>query len=151
MPTNEETTFAQLGMAALLPGMQHMLTLMQEELDRMRVYLAAGARIEATPGLAITEITGRPALTYWTRSLEPPQPAVPKRRGRPPAQRIEAEAPPVKLHPRDSRHPEHEAWLQNMQKAQQRRWSAMTPAQRKKQVNKMLAARTRAGELRATA
>ena len=131
MPTNEETTFAQLGMAALLPGMQHMLTLMQEELDRMRVYLAAGARIEAT--------------------LEPPQPAVPKRRGRPPAQQSEAEAPRVKLHPRDPRHPEHEAWLQTMKTSQQKVWERMTPAQRKKRVNKMLAARTRAGELRATA
>ena len=149
MPTNEETTFAQLGMAALLPGMQHMLTLMQEELDRMRVYLAAGARIEAAPGLAITEITGRPALTYWTRSLEPPQPAVPKRRGRLPAQRIEAEAPPVKLHPRDPRHPEHEAWLQTMKTSQQKVWERMTPAQRKKRVNKMLAARATAQAMRA--
>ena len=36
---NDETTFAALGMAALLPGMQHMLTLMQESLDQMRAAL----------------------------------------------------------------------------------------------------------------
>jgi hypothetical protein len=39
--TKDTTTYAQMGMAALLPGMQHMLTLMQDELDRMRQLLEA--------------------------------------------------------------------------------------------------------------
>jgi hypothetical protein len=33
---NETTSYAQMGMAALLPGMQHMLELMQAQLDDFR-------------------------------------------------------------------------------------------------------------------
>jgi len=34
------TTYAQMGMAALLPGMQHMIELMQAEFDELKQYLA---------------------------------------------------------------------------------------------------------------
>ena len=37
---NTTTTYAQMGMAALLPGMQYMLDRMQAELDQMREHLA---------------------------------------------------------------------------------------------------------------
>jgi hypothetical protein len=35
------TTYAQMGMASLLPGMQYMVELMQKQLDEMRDHLAA--------------------------------------------------------------------------------------------------------------
>jgi hypothetical protein len=35
----ETTTYAQMGMAALIPGMQYMIEHMQKELDSMREYL----------------------------------------------------------------------------------------------------------------
>jgi len=40
----ETSTYAQMGMAALLPGMQHMLTLMQAQLDEMRARLPIHSR-----------------------------------------------------------------------------------------------------------
>lgn len=39
--TKAKTTYEQMGMAALLPGMQHMLDLMQAELAHMRAALEA--------------------------------------------------------------------------------------------------------------
>lgn len=38
---NDKTNYTQMGMAALVPGMQHMIDLMQEQLDGIRAQLAA--------------------------------------------------------------------------------------------------------------
>ena len=40
----ETSAYAHMGMAALLPGMQHMLTLMQAQLDEMRARLPIHSR-----------------------------------------------------------------------------------------------------------
>jgi hypothetical protein len=46
-----------------------------------------------------------------------------------------------KLHPRDSRSPRHEAWLETMRVAQLKRWGSMTKAERKARQVAMLAGR----------
>lgn len=42
-------------------------------------------------------------------------------------------------HPRDARHPEHEAWLEKMRKVTKKRWKGMTASERKERVAKMVA------------
>lgn len=55
----DNTTYTQMGMAALLPGMQHLIELMQGELDRMRTTLE-----QLQSGEAPVKKDGR-GSTYW--------------------------------------------------------------------------------------
>jgi len=59
----ETMNYAQLGMAAMLPGMVHMLELMQAEVDRFRTQLAAlqGAELQETPQAQERRGSGWPA------------------------------------------------------------------------------------------
>ena len=62
MPQNHrDATYVQMGMAALLPGMQHMLELMQAELDRMRQTLE-----QLQSGEVPEKKDGR-GSTYWAK------------------------------------------------------------------------------------
>lgn len=111
--------FSQMGIAALLPGMQFMIDEMQEVAARLR------------------------------QTLYALQDDAPKRRGRPPGSGkavagITTRGTPAKLHPRDPRHPEHEAWAEMMSKAQKKRWNNLSAAARKKQIAKMTAGTRRA-------
>ena len=134
---NDETTFAALGMAALLPGMQHMLTLMQESLDQMRAALNVtqnGAASNPAPE------RGRPAGSKnrrygWSDDPEERKAEMARRMAGTPKK------PAVKLHPRDAAHPEHAAWVRKMRKANKKMWAALTPKQRTERAAKAAAGR----------
>lgn len=124
---NETSTYAQMGMAALLPGMQHMLTLMQNQLDEMRARLGilqnggGAARKKREPHAR----EGRKRLRYgW--------PADPEERKREMARRLEVARSNArrKGHPRDPAHPDHAEWVEKMRKVNRRAWKRLSPADR---------------------
>jgi hypothetical protein len=144
--TSDDLEFAKMGIAAFIPGMQRMMELMQRELDRMRAQLDAAQRgelsEEAQDGPTVRDVVrqtrtvraklGRPrkaqARSGWPDDpLEREKEAArrhgvmlaKREAGEPPAAKPRREA---KLHPRDSNHPRHEAWLAKLRKAQKRAW-----------------------------
>src|SRR5579864_8396008 len=99
--TNDLGQFAQMGIAALLPGMQHMLTLMQKACDEQRELLTAlqgitpateAPRRGRPPGVKNTVIGGN---SGW--------PTDPMERKKEAARRraVGEERKNAKLHPRD--------------------------------------------------
>lgn len=50
------------------------------------------------------------------------------------------------LHPRDPKHPGHDAWVEKMRASQKRQWAAISPAQRKTRQRKMQKGRMTARE-----
>jgi len=140
------TAYEEMGIAAMLPGMQHMITLMQRELDAMRATLA---RVQArksgeTPLEEETErkhrynpSSGVAQRNYWARMTPEQRRAEMKRRGmvkkgvrKPKAKASRAKVDVSKLHPRDARSPKHAAWLETMRQGVRKRMAATTPEQR---------------------
>jgi|SRR5882672_4974940 len=149
--SEETTTYAQMGMAALLPGMQYMLERMQHQLDEFRSQLAVlQTPVVSTNGNA-PRITkngkriGRPRkeVAPVLRSGWPADPeerkAEMKRRMQVRKQR-RANSPradssaPAPTHPRDANHPDHEAWVKKIRKANKRAWNGLNPEQRKARI-----------------
>ena len=142
MKTNGIDKFSQMGVAAMIPGMQHMIELMQTELNRMRSLLDAaqnGVAIEARgPG---ERKSGWPADPL-ERSKE-----MARRMGVAAARREAGETRSAKstkikgMHPRDPNHPGHDAWLGKLRKAQKRYWGGLSVKGQKAKIAKMLAGR----------
>jgi hypothetical protein len=141
--------YAVSGMAAFLPGMQYMVELMQRQLDEFRQELALFQALDdkrAAPKKA--------AKGAWAGMTAKERSAEMKRR-----LAARAAKKTAKLHPRDSRHPGHDAWREKMRVAQKKRWNSLTEPQKKQQMRKMakargaqaLSARGAVEELRATA
>ena len=148
---NDETTFAALGMAALLPGMQHMVTLMQEQTDQLRAELAAAMNINEHPETPlVAPRRGRPPGVKEAEPRRSGWPDDPEERKAEMARRKAVGASKKATHPRDPRHPGHDAWLKKLRAAQKKRWDGLTPAQQKAQLRKMTkaSAASRAGTAR---
>lgn len=147
MRRNDETTnYAQMGMAALLPGMQHMVELMQAQLDSMREQLGV---------MQMPQKMGRPRkdgklASGWS--------ADPAERSREMMRR--------RMVARDTKRRERARKRENGQKptmsAEQKEklrasalknWNALSPRQQKLKMKKMVAARNanRAAKARAAA
>jgi hypothetical protein len=131
------TAFEAMGLAAMLPGMQHMITLMQRELDNMR---AALARIqerqngyEETAEETAPRGKGSAQAAYWARMTPEERSAEMTRRLMLRDKKSAAKTAGAdldRLHPRDVRSPRHEAWVKKMRAANKRTWSNYTPEQR---------------------
>jgi hypothetical protein len=137
MKSTENTTYAVMGVAALLPGMQFMIEQMQAKLDDMRAMLAGlqtgeRPRRGRPPGSAKAEgaRSAWAGMTAEERSIEM------KRRF---AVRMAKQT--GKMHPRDPNHPKHQEFAAKVRKAQKRAWANLTPAQRKARLARMLAGR----------
>ena len=159
----DTTSYAQMGIAALLPGMTHMVELMQGELDRMRAMLAgmqngngakrpsrgtdeyraydreahrrARARKKSDPGGLNAK--DKPIRdSYWASMTAEERSAEMKRR-----QAIAAGK--KKLHPRDVAHPEHAAWAAKLSKARKKAWARLTPEEQKAKLAHMAAGQRR--------
>jgi hypothetical protein len=169
--TQQTTTYAAMGLAALIPGMQHMLVLMQAQLDGMRVQLAAlqgGERIPSSNYFKAPGKIGRPPgaknkpkadNSYWD-SMTPEERSAEitrrmmVRRGevQPTAHTAQvrarkaaaAEVDLDKLHPRDKRSPRHAAWLKKIQKVQKNAWAKLSPAERQERQDRMISGRNKA-------
>jgi hypothetical protein len=70
LKNTETSKYAQMGMAALLPGMQYMIERMQEQLDEMRLHLAALQGAPALAAKAETRGSSWKSLTPEERSAE---------------------------------------------------------------------------------
>jgi hypothetical protein len=145
----EMKDYSVFGIAALLPGMQHMVDLMQEQLDQFREQLEAAQtskkRIGRPPG-SVNKAQG-PA-SFWAK-MTPEQRRIEGQRRRAVAM---GEAPSQdhdpyrtkakrKGHPRNPEHPGHEAWLAKLRAAQKKAWAGMSKVQQRAQKARMQAGR----------
>jgi hypothetical protein len=156
----KDTTFQTMGIAAMLPGMQHMLELMQHELDRMREMLAA-AQTGELPRAVVKNLgyrveqrrpVGRPprtpeqarfkAKSGWDKLSPEERSAEMMRRIQVAREKREA-ARIAALHPRDVGHPDHEKWAANLRKTRKSEWEKKSPAQKKAFVAAMKAGKAK--------
>lgn len=132
MKHSNETTYLQMGMAALLPGMQYMIERMQRELDSMRSQLAVlQAGHHGSVRDAIVE--GKRA-SGWSADPEERKRDMARRR----AKGLGLKNPKGLGHPRDPKHPGHDAWVAKLRKSQKKAWEAQTEAEKKARIDKML-------------
>jgi hypothetical protein len=76
---DNNTTYAKMGVAALLPGMVHMLERMQAEIDSMRAFLeVVDEHTTAMPKRSIPRSNG--VKDYWARMSPEERQAEMKRR-----------------------------------------------------------------------
>jgi hypothetical protein len=116
---NESLEYAQMGMAAMLPGMVHMLELMQQQVDDFRTRLAA------LQGQAAMQGSSRPARNG---RLASGWPADPEERSREMKRRMKVSK---------SNNSKPSALSVERKKA----WEALSPAKKKKRLAAMLAGR----------
>ena len=101
----KSSNWERMGLAAMVPGMQYLIELMQAELDRMRDMLAGAAETQPrkAPSSGLNT-KGKPVGdSYWASMTAEERSAEMLRR------RAVA-AGKRKLHPRDKAHPDHEKW-----------------------------------------
>lgn len=138
------TKYEEMGIASLLPGMIRMHEMMgeaiqevQEQLARVQGRLAAGDEPdEEVPAVRMKRKKSAQAL-YWARMTVDERSAEMKRRGM--VGRKKAAGKPT--HPRDPRHPDHEAWTKKLSKRIRASWAKTTPEEHAARVAKMLASR----------
>lgn len=136
-------TYEQMGVAAMLPGMVHMLELMLAAVNEMRALLGDAQVTGAAPPKRL----GRPPLNRG-RSGWPEDPEERKaemKRRQAVAARKAGKLPAEPTHPRDPRHPGHDAWVKKLKAGQKKRWNSLTPAQQKAQIRKMTKGKAAAG------
>ena len=156
--------YQQWGMAAVIPGLQKAIDILQEQLDNIRIQLhaAMGRTVSASeePVVVVAPPRGRrkPKLSaiakYWARfpsdearsreMKRRQQVAAEKKKaaGKLPVVKV-AKAKPAKMHPRDPRHPGHDAWIATMRKARKKAWKGMTVREQKGQLARMQAGRAK--------
>jgi hypothetical protein len=121
---SETPTYAEMGIAALLPGMQHMLTLMQGQLDEMRATLA-----NLQNGGARKKKLGRPPGTN-AKSSASGWPADPEERSREMKRRM-AVAAEKKAQPSALSIARKKAWAGLSVRDRKRRIAAMQAGKKK--------------------
>jgi len=120
----ETITYAQMGMAAMLPGMVHMLELMQAEVDNMRAQLAAmqnGAIRRRGPGRPKVEKKNGWPVDPAARSREM------KRRRAVADKRLKAEG--------------RATVLEQLSKQRKKAWAALPAKEKKRRLAAMVAGR----------
>ena len=136
----DENQLRSFGIAALLPGMQRMIELMQRELDVMRSQLAG---LQATPRkIAGKRSVGRPPVSLggvagsgW--------PSDPDERKLEAQRRMKVRAQNKATHPRDVNHPDHAAFVAKASAAAKARWGKMSVRARKERLALMAAAKVK--------
>lgn len=153
MTKDDQTNkYAQMGRAALLPGMMHVLELMQHAIDELRAELE-GASVEprrvdtatkrGRPSKGVEAIKGR-ASSGWPDDPQERKKEMARRmakRGKPTNGAPAVPTVALKLHPRDAGHPGHEEWLKKMRAASKKRWKNMSEAARQAAIERMASAR----------
>ena len=146
----DEDRYAQMGMAALIPGMQFVLDRMQQELDALRAQLASAQNVGLSPK-RLGRLPGKRSKSAWTntnmsaedRSIEMKRRqavARAKREGKV----AEPEVDVQRLHPRDPRSPRREGWLKKLRKGRKKAWDQMSPRAQKTRIAKMQAGKVAA-------
>ena len=136
-----------MGIAAMIPGFQAAVDILQSQLDEMREKLGAlqngnapkkpGRPRKEQPPVETGELNarGKPLKSGYWATLTPEERSAEMRRRR------EVQKANKPTHPRDPRHPDHEAWLKKLRRVAVKRWDAKTPAQKKAHLAKMIAGR----------
>ena len=146
---NQNASYAQMGMAATLPGLIRALEIVQQHVDELQAQLGqrqpAGkklgrtskADLEQRAQLDVTNLLG--AKSGWPADPEERRAEALRRRAVAAAKRNPAT--PKKLHPRDAEHPDHTKWLRTMRRAQRKSWDAMSATERESRIAKAVAGR----------
>lgn len=116
----EKTNYAQMGIAALLPGMQYMLERMERELDELRAHLGLMQQEHGQPTNGASSKHAVAARSGWSDD--------PEERSREMKRRIHIAK--LKQNPKDKGHPEHAKWVAKMSRIRKRTWANKTPEQR---------------------
>jgi hypothetical protein len=154
---------AQIGAAALLPGMRHLIKLMtaayQEQASlfqalRNVVDVPAAAplvpparRLGRPPKVVKDQVRVATGASSWPTDPEERSKEMKRRQALARARREGGEVKAVKIpgmHPRDVRHPNHAAWVEKMQRVNKAAWERLSPKQRKQRVGRALEGRTTA-------
>jgi hypothetical protein len=157
--------YEQMGMAALIPGMQYLIDKMQAQLDELREQLAA-VQNGGAPTVTLAR-RGRPPKEvataeeaakfkrkskavsgYWAKMTDEERSVEMKRRralgkaNRQPVDGVELSAEELdRLHPRDARSPRHQAYVRKLRKSVNNFWARMTDEQRAEHIAKTQAGR----------
>ena len=152
-----EITHEEMGICAELPGVQRAIDRLISYKDGLLERLTALR--QARGDLSYEQVTvapagrrGRPpkALLAGTArdvadAMRHPSgwPADPEERKAEMQRRmkVHAEKAAGKLHPRDARHPQHEAWVRKMRRVQKAYWKNLSPDERNARQQKMHSAR----------
>jgi hypothetical protein len=102
MEANDTERYAQFGMASLIPGIQHSITVLQEMLDSFRL------RLVAAEGRSVSVREAKRVSRGWSED--------PEERKAQMRARIEARTKKTKKpnHPRNVDHPKHDAWVKKI-------------------------------------
>jgi hypothetical protein len=131
-----------MGMAALLPGMVYDHERLGKEIERFRLVLAQDEEIEpeVEPEIEPEKNKGSAQAAYWARMTPAQRRYEMQRRGMTRAkkkkQQVRRAQPgemtkrgtPAKMHPRDKRHPGHDAWVEKLKAVQKKAWNKRSAA-----------------------
>ena len=159
MKHDENTNkYTQMGIAALLPGMQFMVEQMQRILEDQRLLLSSlqngqPKRRGRTPQDQATDqvMSIRPYPPEAVVHVKSPRRSAAGKHGwagmtaeeRSAEMKRRVAARHANLHPRDARHPEHDQWIATMKRVQKKRWAAMTLKERAERQAKMQAGKAK--------
>src|SRR4029077_11743405 len=149
--SKDERLYLQMGIAALIPGMQRAIEVMQAELDKYRAILAdaQNGRVRVLEGVAVEEAPaarkrGRPkgsatvpavaavvktnggTAGFWARMTSKKRKAVMARRVEV-ARAGAAAAAKTKIRPQVPGHPEHAKWRPKARARLKKTWASYTP------------------------
>jgi hypothetical protein len=152
--SKQETTYVEMGMAALLPGMQYLIDRMQEQLDEFKRQLAElqngrvpevkadARRGPGRPKTVVSEQRTSAERGGWSNDPEERKREMARRRRRWGVQVPEKKA-------RKLGRPKASAYQKTqeaMSTGQKKYWDSLTPGERKARIEKMIRARTIKGQ-----
>lgn len=139
-PNGSSVTYEQMGMAALLPGMQHVLAILEGHINEMRDQIAAlqghpAKRGRGRPPMRhddeqVAEVMkrgGNAQKKYWAKMTPEQRSAEMIRRQALWAKKIavkEIKKKPAKPKIYDPAHPGNKAWLAKMSRLAKKRWAS---------------------------
>lgn len=134
----------QVAVGALRPGVAFALQRLHQIMDELNALVGEAGSVRDT--LNGAKRVGRPSGGRnktpgpWTNMTKEERSAEMKRRFKVRQQNraaLEGRKIPG-LHPRDPKHPGHDAWVAKLRKSQKRLWNSLTPAQQKAKIDHML-------------
>jgi hypothetical protein len=132
--------YAQMGLAALIPGMQRMIELMQHELDMMRERLTGLQEPRKKTGRPPKAIAGEKLASGWPADPEERKAEARRRMQNRDSKRRQRAAKAAKsMVSKDS--PDHDKFRKKMKQAAKRRWANMSFKERKAKLAAMRAGR----------
>lgn len=148
--------FSEWGIASVLPGAKYILERMQEELNYLQQVLAAHQENRQEGGEP--KRRGRPPGSKnpfvkkagsWAGMTKEERSQEMKRRQM--VAQLRRGGQPVKMHPRDPRHPGHAEWVEKMRKSNKKAWANLSATQRKQRIARMVMGRVNGQATEATA